>query len=228
MGLALDSQGNVFVAEIGNHAIRSISSSGIVDTIISERSALHSEFKSPIGIAIDKKDTLFITLDSLCEVFTLTRVQPDGQTPGIATWVIGRITICTDIAGVPRMQSSRFSGIALDKYGNFYLSVVKGSVIQASGNGTGRILPLWLDSAAGIAVRENELFVSEKLRHCIHRLVFDTRWSVARHARFPKQFRHLVRLLVTLRSCTSVVSLLQKLPKEILFYTISFMSISSP
>lgn len=66
-GVAADDEGNIYVADSGNQAIRKISQSGIVSTLISSNSSSLSKrgsavtLVSPRGLAIDSHGLLYIT-----------------------------------------------------------------------------------------------------------------------------------------------------------------------
>lgn len=66
-GLALDSDGNLYVADTDNHAIRKVSPLGIVSTVagsgasgFSDGTALEARFRFPVGLAIDSAGALYI------------------------------------------------------------------------------------------------------------------------------------------------------------------------
>ncbi len=67
-GLAVDGDGNVFVADGMNHRVRKISPAGAVTT-------LPAPFVRPIGVAVDKAGNLFVS-DS--GNHTLTKIAPNG------------------------------------------------------------------------------------------------------------------------------------------------------
>lgn len=66
-GLAIDSEGMLYVADCGNHRIRMVTPDGVVSTIAGCGVASHRDgqgraacFNNPCGIAIDSNDTLYI------------------------------------------------------------------------------------------------------------------------------------------------------------------------
>ncbi|MGH8082739.1 MAG: gluconolaconase, partial [Lysobacter sp.] len=66
-GLALDNDGNLYVADTGNHAIRKISKQGAVTTLAGTGSAgyrdgpgAQAQFNGPIGVAVDQRGRVFV------------------------------------------------------------------------------------------------------------------------------------------------------------------------
>jgi DNA-binding beta-propeller fold protein YncE len=68
MGITIDGQGNLFVADAANAAIREITPSGLVTTIaggktigLADGIGVAAEFDSPEGIAIDSQGNLYVS-----------------------------------------------------------------------------------------------------------------------------------------------------------------------
>jgi sugar lactone lactonase YvrE len=126
--LAVDTSGNIFVADTGNHVIRKIASGGIVSTIAGlpgssgnidgtgdNTGTNMARFNSPGGIAIDGSGNLFVA-DT--RNHTVRKVTPAG--------------VVSTLAGLPGVpgnldgtnNTARFSfprGISLDPSGNIYV-----------------------------------------------------------------------------------------------------------
>ena len=129
-GLAVDSAGNVYVADYGNNTIRKITPSGtnwVVTTIAGKAGTSGSadgtnnaaRFNQPGGLAVDASDNLYVA-DAGNDV--IRKITPVGT-----NWVV------TTIAGTARKSgtangtgsSARFNrpiGIALDSSGNVYVA----------------------------------------------------------------------------------------------------------
>ena len=61
MGIAVDSSGNVFVADLTNHRIQKFSSDGDFIEMWGSRGSGDGQFLSPYGIAIDSLDYVYVT-----------------------------------------------------------------------------------------------------------------------------------------------------------------------
>jgi sugar lactone lactonase YvrE len=87
-GLAIDTTGNIYVADTGNNVIRKITPQGLVSTLAGngkagylDGKASEAQFNGPIGIAVDKADKLYVadTYNDRIRVIT-----PDGQVSTLA------------------------------------------------------------------------------------------------------------------------------------------------
>jgi len=83
-GVAVDGDGNVFVADTGNHLIRKITSDGIVSTLAGQAGSVGStdanggsaRFNSPEGIAVDDDGNVFVADTGN---FTIRKINPAGE-----------------------------------------------------------------------------------------------------------------------------------------------------
>jgi sugar lactone lactonase YvrE len=93
-GMAIDKDGNLYVADTGNNAIRKVTPQGVVSTIagggkagFADGPALQARFNGPLGVAIDKAGTLYIadTYNDRIRVLGAdgqVRTLAGGATPG--------------------------------------------------------------------------------------------------------------------------------------------------
>jgi sugar lactone lactonase YvrE len=129
MGVVVDSSGNLFVADMGNHAIRKVTPSGDVTTFAgaAEQSAnidgvgKDARFGGPTGIAIDAADNLYVT-DAVFG--NVRKITPTGA-----------VTTLADTATVIGSQSPAaafhvLTGIARDAAGNLYIADSGNQVIR--------------------------------------------------------------------------------------------------
>jgi sugar lactone lactonase YvrE len=118
--VAVDTSGNVFVVDQGNHKIRKISKEGMVTTYAgssrgyADGSLLSAAFNLPSGIAIDSAQNLYVT-DSYNDKVRKISVL------GVVTTLAGSSTGYED--GSPDIAKFNIPyGIAVDGDGNVYVS----------------------------------------------------------------------------------------------------------
>lgn len=172
-GLALDSSGNIYVADSGNFVIRKITQGGTVSTLagslgnagIVNGMGTAAQFAYPVGVALDGSGNIYVT-DSAADAIRL--VSPAGN----VTTYAGQPADQGTVDGT--LSSALFNhptGIAIDSSGNIYLtdsqqlvrrisaagvvSSLAGSLLQpGSINGTGStaLFSFSNPAPAGIAV----------------------------------------------------------------------------
>jgi len=146
-GLAADSQGNVYIADTGNNAIRKVDTSGNLSTVAGDSKpcpgglcgdngpATNAKLNAPQGIAVDSKGNIFIadTGDNRVRCVIMA-------TAGCDSGSTGKIGNIVNYAGSPSSFCSSSTspcgdggkarlallntpmGIALDKSGNLYIA----------------------------------------------------------------------------------------------------------
>jgi len=125
-GIAVDATGNVFVADYFVHAIRKISTSGVVSTLAGQMdppamgtadgAGAAARFAYPSGLAIDRDGNLYVA-DS--HSYTIRKLTPTGT-----------VTTVAGMADRPGIDdgpgaSARFAslaGVAVDRRGNVYVT----------------------------------------------------------------------------------------------------------
>jgi sugar lactone lactonase YvrE len=118
--VAVDTSGNIFVVDQGNHKIRKISKEGAVTTYAgssrgyADGSLLNAAFNLPSAVAIDAAQNLYIT-DSYND--KIRKISPQGVVSTLAGSTTGYEDGSPDIAkfNIPY-------GIAVDEDGNVYVS----------------------------------------------------------------------------------------------------------
>ncbi len=123
-GVAVDPNGNIFVADSGNSTIRKITSSGVVSTLAGTANSTGSadgtgsvaRFNQPYGIAIDSTGILYVGDTSNN---TVRKITPTG----VVTTLAGEAGVSGSSDGVG--TAARFNGldgVAVDSAGNVYVA----------------------------------------------------------------------------------------------------------
>lgn len=158
VGITRDARGNLYVADVTNHTIRKITPAGIVSTLAGKAGesgradgpGANARFKSPSGIAIDAKGTLYVadTANDLIRkispagvVTTLTDLQKANGSNSKNT-PPARVSIALDAnstGGTYKTQDIKAQspmGIAVDAQGQVYVAVTfSNSILRISPNG---------------------------------------------------------------------------------------------
>jgi sugar lactone lactonase YvrE len=137
IGVAVDSQGNVYIADAGNERIRVVSG-GVINTIAGNgmcctyggdgNPATSAELASPLGVAVDSHGNLFITeFSSLTKNNVTTSYAFVREvTNGIIHTVAGNSALnegfSGDGAAATEAQLSSPQSVAVDGNGNLYIA----------------------------------------------------------------------------------------------------------
>lgn len=143
-GVAVDSGGNVYVADFGNQTIRKISPGGLVLTLAgssgvsgtSDGAGSIARFNGPSGVAVDGAGNVYVsdTNNSTIRQVTLA---------GVVTTIGGLAGSASNVDGVG--SAARFdhsAGLATDALGNLYIAdtrnhTIRKGVTATSGGGPG-------------------------------------------------------------------------------------------
>jgi sugar lactone lactonase YvrE/ribosomal protein S11 len=175
-GVAVDSLGNLFVADTGNATIRMITPAGVVTTLAGNPGAkgsadgtgANASFTSPVGIAVDSNDTLFVTDGNAIRTVT---------SRGAVTTLAGSQTYGSSDGTGAAAQFNGPGGIAIGSNGKIFVSDSGNSTIReisATGVVTTLVgiageagvklgpLPTTLNVPAGLAYVGSTLYVVDE------------------------------------------------------------------
>jgi DNA-binding beta-propeller fold protein YncE len=232
-GLALDtSQQNLFLAVIDHSIIQEIClATEMVTTIAGTRKhngnsdGIGSEatFSSPYGIALDKKTGDFFVVDNFeNHVRKLSRVNVGGK----EEWMVTSIQIV-----LPHIND--FYCVAVFRDTLFLAAWRSGNIVQSSldGKQANILARLPERSPHGLAVDASGVYVSVHVQNVISKIELPRLfWSSDSHQYMHWHTRKLVGVVVLASLCQSNLSTarcpLRRLPREILFHTLSFLDSS--
>ncbi len=132
--IAIDSLGNIFIADAGNNVIRKISTSGIITRIAGNGlwvysgdggPAISAGIIAPRGIAVDKKGNIYAT-DNINSC--VRQISTTGIITRFAGTTSSGYSGDGDAATSAEMKYPR--SLATDKYGNVYIADVHNSAIR--------------------------------------------------------------------------------------------------
>jgi hypothetical protein len=131
-GVAVDSAGNVYVADRGNHTIRQVTPGGVVTTLAglagswgsADGAASAARFSGPSGVAVDSAGNLYVA-DTSNQ--TIRQVTPGGAVTTLAG-LAGSYGSADGIASAARFNWP--SGVAVDSAGNVYVADSGNSTIR--------------------------------------------------------------------------------------------------
>ena len=193
-GIAVDSSGNLYIADIGNYRVRMVTPDGTIWTVAGNGSASDSGdggpatsagLAAPVGVAVDSRGFLYISDETGC----IRRVAPDGT----ITTVVG---VCgtsgsSGDGGAPNSALLDFPvGVAVDSKDDLYIAEANGGRVRKvtfsgratittvagtgsqgySGDGSAAISAT-LRLPNGVAVDSTgNLYIADTFNHCIRKV----------------------------------------------------------
>jgi sugar lactone lactonase YvrE len=123
-GVAADQNGNVFISDLANHAVRKVDSTGIITSFA-------GPFSHSLGLVTDPSGNLYVADGGTCVVW---KVTPSGEM-SIVAGVQNQCGYNSD--GIPATQSWLFfpDALALDAMGNLYIADVENFRIRKVDSG---------------------------------------------------------------------------------------------
>ncbi len=121
-GAAVDAQGNVYVADLGNRTIRKVTPDGAVTTLTglagffggADGTGSEARFIYPTAIAVDRTGTAYVA-----DLYAVRKITPGGLVTTLAG-LAGTSGTADGTGSAARF--SRLEGIAVDALGNVYVS----------------------------------------------------------------------------------------------------------
>lgn len=186
-GVAVDSSGNVYVADNYNDTIRKISPAGVVTTFAGlagtqggdDGTNSTARFDSPIGVAVDGSDNVYVADRANGAI---RKITPDG----VVTTLAGKVIIGFVDGTGPAAAFSNPSGVATDSSNNVYVCdygnnairkvTQAGVVTTIAGNGTvgsndGTGSQATFNNPIGLAVDSlGNVYVADTLNYTIRKI----------------------------------------------------------
>ncbi len=141
---ALDTNGNLLIADFGNGRIRKVTKPGSPDSVTS---TLLSRLASPSGVAVDRSNVLYVV------------TQGDGKLRKFS----GNGALLETVSGFRAPTA-----VALSSTGTVYITELSGNIYQVSPNDAPMLIASGLRRPRGIAVLNNGLLaVAESSGHAV-------------------------------------------------------------
>ncbi|RXZ76723.1 copper amine oxidase [Paenibacillaceae bacterium] len=173
-GLASDGQGNIYVADAGNHAIRKLDKAGKATTLAGngvlgskDGKAGEAQFYYPQDVAVTKEGVVYVA-DSLNHL--IRRIAPNGEVSTLNALDVDGVEVIPGLlvnSGGYRdgkLEQALFnepSGLALDAKGNLYVSDTGNQLIRYIDFAAGKVSTVAGSAPGGKLSRENGSIYAE-------------------------------------------------------------------
>jgi sugar lactone lactonase YvrE len=131
-GIAIDKQGNLYVADHNNNMIRKVTSAGVVSLIAGTKTAgyinaavntttgVYASFNNPSGVAVDATGNIYVADIGNNAIRKIT--------PGLVVTTVGGGPSQSAVIGFP-------AGITIDQQGDFFITDESGRILELTAAG---------------------------------------------------------------------------------------------
>lgn len=178
-GIAVDGAGNVYVADAGNRAIRKVSSSGLVTTLVD---GSNGQFGEPRGIAVDAAGIVYFSDYSANAIYAVSVAGAVAKLAGTAPTAGSSDGSANALFNAP-------SGVAIDVAGNLYVADTLNNTVRKLGAGgvvttlaglagrsssvDGKGAAARFEDPYAVATDGNDVYVADATDHTIRRIAAD-------------------------------------------------------